>query len=218
MMAVGETTDISSQIGDVKMTDDKTAKAQPTLAELESKVQRLTNQVSEDTKTAESAEKTFASAIKNGDVDGALKMADVRTAAKATLAKSESQLKTATNAIASAKHAASADKIAAIHDQMRDNGAVNGFMAALEPFGVTQIRVERSAETGKLLINSTGPSAPKRSGGGGGGNGRGQPLTVDGKAFDSANAALMHHYPDFTGKMGRTAIVARLINAGHEVS
>lgn len=202
------------------MADDTTTKAPPTLAELEGKVQRLTNQVSADTKLAEKADSAFASAVKNGNVDDALKLADERTTAKATLAKSQSQLKTATGAIESAKHAANADKIAAVHDDVRDGKlTVPEAFAKLQQFGVKRLVVEMSDETGKLIITSAGPKAPKRSGGGGGGgNGRGQPLTVDGKVFDSANAALMEHYPDFTGKMGRSAIVARLVNAGHEVS
>ena len=156
--------------------------------------------------------------MKSGDVDKALELADARQTAKAVVTKSEAQHKSATKAIESAKYALNAEKIATIHDQVRSNGAVVGYFEALEQFGVTRLVLERSEETGKIIVNSSGPKSPKRSGGGGGGGGRGQSLTVDGQSFDSASAALTSFRPDFTGKMGRAAIVSWLINAGHEVS
>lgn len=201
------------------MADDTTTKAPPTLAELEGKVQRLTNQVETDGKAAAQSEALFASAVKKGDVDKALELADERTTAKSVATKSASQLETAKRAVASAKHAANADKVAAIHDQMRDDAQVQGYFAALQAFGVTRITVERSEETGKLLINSVGPSAPKRtrSGGGGGSNGRGQSVTVDGTEYASASAALHAFFPE-AGPLNRDSILSKLAGAGHTVA
>lgn len=144
-------------------TETETKKAPPTLQELEGKVQRLTNQVTTDASAAQSAEKAFADAVKKGDVDKALELADARSSAKATTAKSTSQLATATNAVKSAKHAANADKVAAIHDELRDNSTMQDFFKSFEQFGVTRVTIERSEETKKLLINSIGPSAPKKA-------------------------------------------------------
>ena len=197
------------------MADD-TTKAAPTLTELEGKVERLRTQESNDAKLSHDADAAFANAVKKGDVDKALELADARSTSKGVTAKSTSQLETAKRAVASAKHAANADKVAAIHDQMRDSREVDGYFTALAAFGVTRVTVERSDETGKLLVNSIGPSAPKRSGGGGGG--KGQPLTVDGQVFPSAAAALQHHFPEFTGKVGVEAIAAKLKTAGHTVA
>lgn len=198
------------------MADEKVA---PTLAELEAKVSRLASQVDADVKAAATANDAFTRAVKSGDVDKALELADTRTAAKSTVAKSESQLKSAKSAVASAKHAANADKIAALHDQIRTNKELELEFVELEKYGIKRVVLERSEETGKIIVNSVGPQAPKRQrASNGGGGGRGEPLTVDGQAFDSASAALMHFRPDFDGKMGRSAIVSWLANNGHEVS
>lgn len=192
-----------------------TENTQPTVAELEQKVGRLAKQVEADQKAAEAANSAFASAVKSGNVDRALELADERTARKTTAAKSVAQHKTATNAVASATRAANAGKIARVHDIMRDDKAITGHFTELESYGITRLVIERSEE-GKLIINSAGPTI-KRSGGGGGG-GKGQPITVDGTEFASAAAALAQFRPDFTGKMGVSAIRSWLTNAGHEVS
>ncbi len=199
------------------MAEDTETKAQPTVAELEAKEKRIANQVAEDTNATARASDAFAKAVKSGNVDQALELADARGKAQATLAKNQSQLKTAQNAVKSAQHAANHDRILSVEDSIR--GQIASGMEKLEALGVTKISIERSEETGKLLINSAGPTVKRtRAPGGGGGGGRGEPLTVDGQSFDSASAALTHHRPDFEGKMGRSAIVSWLVNAGHEVS
>lgn len=143
-----------------KMAEEKT---QPTVAELEAKVQRLAKQVEVDSQVEAAASDGFTKAVKSGNVDRALELADERTAAKAASAKSTSQLKSAQSAVASAKHALNADKIAALHDGMRSDPAFNNYFQKLEGFGIKRVTLERSEETGKLLVNSTGPSAPKKA-------------------------------------------------------
>ncbi len=174
-------------------TETETVKAPPTVAELEGKVQRLTNQVQIDAKASADADNAFAKAVKSGNVDEALKLADERGKSHAAASKSEGQLKTAQNAVKSAKHALNADKVAAIHDQMHNDAAVNGFMQALEAFGVTQIRIERSEGTGKLLVNSIGPSAPKvkRTSSNGGNRGTAS-WDVGGQSFTSRELIEAH--------------------------
>ncbi|KKN01342.1 hypothetical protein LCGC14_1128680 [marine sediment metagenome] len=197
---------------------DETKEA-PSVAELEGKIARLANQVETDAKLAVQAEDAFAKAVKSGDVDKALELADARQTAKAVVAKSEAQHKSATRAIESAKYALNADAIAAIHNDVRDGKvSIPDAFVKLEVYGVTRLVVERSEETGKLLVNTSGPKAPKRSGGGGGGgNGRGQPVTVDGEEFASASAALHRFFPD-SGPLNRDSILSKITNAGHEVS
>ena len=200
------------------MTDEKET-APPTVAELEGKVSRLATQVDVDTKALESVTTSFKAIVKSGDVDKALEVAADRTAVQATLVKSTSQLKTAKAAVTSANFAASAEKIADIHNRVRDGKlSLTDAFGQLEALGVTKLTVERSEETGKLIINSAGPNVKRARAGGSGGGGKGSPLTVDGETFDSAAAALAQHRPDFEGKMGRSAIVSWLTNAGHEVA
>ncbi len=198
------------------MSDEKTEVTQPTVAELEAKVGKLGNQLTIDTKAVDEATAAFKSVMKSGDVDKALESADARTKAIAALAKTTSQLKTAKNAITSANYAASAEKIAAIHEAMRGSGDIRGAFEKLTQLGVTKVTLETSEETGKLIINSTGP-AVKRTRGGGGTGSRGQTLTVDGEEYASASAACRAFYPD-SGPLNRESIISKLTNAGHEVS
>ena len=168
------------------MTQDTAQKAPPTAAQLEEKVKRLQTQVETDTKASQGASDAFARAVKSGNVDEALKLADARTAAKSTLVKSESQLKTAAGAVASAKHAANADKVAAIHDAIRDDPKVGDYFSQLEGYGVKRITLERSEETSKLLVNSVGPTAPKKARASTNGGNRGTAeWMVGGQAFTS---------------------------------
>lgn len=199
---------------------DETTKVAPTLAELEAKVSRLSNQVEADKAAATSATDAFSKAVKSGNVDAALDLADKRTSAQVTVGKSISQHKSAMAAVQSAKWAANAEQVASVHDDVRDGKiTVPDAFKKLEAFGVERLVVERSGETGKLLINSSGPTLKKaRGGGGGGGGGKSTPVTVDGQSFASAAAALAHFRPDFTGKMGVSAITSWLTNNGHEVS
>lgn len=204
------------------MADNETTGATtvaPTIAELEAKSQRLANQVTIDQKAVSDAEAKFASAVKSGNVEAAASAADGRTTAKATLATSERQAGTAASAITSAKYAQNAEKAAVVHDQMRDDKAITGYFTTLEALGVVRVVLERSPETGKLLVNSAGPTPPKkaRTGGGGGGNGRGQSMTVDGQVFASASAAMKAFFPE-SGPLNRTSIESKLVNAGHSVS
>lgn len=202
------------------MTDEATTKVAPTLAELEAKVSRLSNQVEADKATATSATDAFAKAVKSGNVDAALDLADKRTSAQVTVGKSISQHKSAMAAVQSAKWAANAEQVATIHDDVRDGKiTVPEAFKKLEAFGVERLVVERSSETGKLLINSSGPTLKRtRGSGGGGGNGkRGQPVTVDGTEYASASAAHLAFFPD-AGPLNRQSIIDKIINAGHEVS
>ena len=187
----------------------------PTVEELRAKVTRLTTQVAEDTKAVESATGNFRSVMKSGDVDKALEAADARTKAQSTLAKSTSQLKTATNAVTSANYAQNAEKIAKLHDEVRDSKLAPVF-TRLEELGVTKLTVERSEESGKLVINSAGPTVKRPRSSGGTGS-RGQSLTVDGKEYTSASQAMRDFYPD-SGPLNRDSIISKLTNAGHEVS
>ena len=197
------------------MTDETTGA--PTVAELEGKVSRLTAQVDADTKAVETATASFKSVVKSGDVDKALVVANERTEAMATLAKSTSQLKTAKAAVTSANYAASAEKIAAIHDKLRGHREVEGLFNELVALGVTKVTMERSEETGKLVINSAGPNVKRTRAAGSGTGSRGQSLTVDGEEFASASAAIRQFFPD-SGPLNRESIISKLANAGHEVS
>ena len=177
------------------MTQETVEKAAPTIEELEGKVQRLANQVGIDGKAEQDANNAFAKAVKSGNVEQALELADTRQTAKATAAKSAAQHKTAQSAVASAKHAQNADKVAAIHDQIRDNDVVNTFMAGLEQFGVSQLRIERSEETNKLIVNSIGPAAPKKARASSNGGSRGTAeWGVGGQTFTSRE--LLDAHPD----------------------
>ena len=189
----------------------ETAQA-PTLAELEKRVSQLTAQVGTDQRAADSAQSAFASAVKSGNVEQALVTADSRTSALATVAKTAGQLKTAQNAVNSAKLAANAGKVADLNDSARDG--LGKLLAQYEALGIVRVSFERT-DAG-VIVNAVGPSAPKspRAGGGGGG-GRGQSCTWDGQAFASYGAALMHFFPEFEGKMGVAAITSKLANAGH---
>jgi hypothetical protein len=95
-------------------------------------------------------------------VDKALETADARNTAKSASAKAAGQVKSATSAVQSAKHAANADKIAVVHGEIRADGKMEGYFQRLEGLGVNRVTIERSEETGKLVINSSGPQAPKR--------------------------------------------------------
>jgi len=170
------------------MTQDTAEKAPPTLQELEGKVQRLTQQVTNDTKAALSANDQFVAAVKSGDVDKALEAGESRTKANAARGKSESQLKTATNAVNSQKLSANAGKRADIHDAMRQDKSVVGHVNALINLGAEWVKIEKG-EDGTLTINSGGAdikAARKSSGGGGGGGSRGTASwEVDGKSYTS---------------------------------
>ncbi len=166
------------------MTQD-TEKAPPTLAELEGKVQRLSAQVAIDEKAANAASSEFASAVKSGDVDKALELADARGKANATLSKTHSQFKTAQNAIKSAQYAANAEKIAKLHDELRDS-KLSPIFVRLEALGVDLVTIDRSEESGKLIINSSGPAVKRTRATGSGGGSRGTAnWEVNGQTFTS---------------------------------
>jgi len=189
--------------------------AQPTVAELEAKVARLTQQVETDDKLVKTAEGAIQSAMKSNDLVRVLELSSARETAIRSVEKTASQLKTATGAITSAKRAANAGKIADIHTQMANSREVNDFMAKLGALDCKWAKLEISEETGKLIVNSP-ETTPKRASGGGG-NGRGQPVTVDGTEFASANAALKEYFGD-SGPLSRKSILSKLVNAGHKVS
>ncbi len=199
------------------MTDEKTEVTAPTVVDLEAKVGKLGNQLTIDAKAVEEATASFKQVMKSGDVDKALESADARTKAIAAFAKTTSQLKTAKNAITSANYAASAEKIASIHEAMRGSGDIRGAFQKLTELGVTKVTLEKSEETGKLIINSTGPAVKRTRAAGGGTGSRGQTLTVDGEEYASASAACRAFYPD-SGPLNRESIISKLTNAGHEVA
>ena len=199
------------------MVDEAETKTAPTVAELEAKVARLVTQVETDTKAVAGVDEAVKRAMKSGDLDEVLKATDSRTASLATLAKSTSQLKTAKGAVTSANYAANADAIATIHNQVRDGKLNMGdAFSRLEGLGVTKLTVERSEESGKLVINSAGPTVKRPRSSGGTGS-RGQPVTVDGTEYASASAAMKAFYPD-SGPLNRDSIISKLTNAGHEVA
>ena len=178
------------------MTQNTAEKAPPTLQELEGKVQRLTTQVANDAKAKATADEQFTRAVKSQDVDLAIAAGDARSATRATLAKSESQLKTAQGAVTSAKYAVNADKIVALHEQVRTNKELGLEFVELEKYGVTKLTIERAEESGKLIINSAGPNVkkPRASGSGGGGNRGTASWEVDGQSFTSRE--LIDAHPD----------------------
>ncbi|KKM84486.1 hypothetical protein LCGC14_1298600 [marine sediment metagenome] len=174
------------------MTQDTAEKAPPTLAELEGKVQRLTQQVANDAKAAEAANGAFVSAVKSGDVDKALEAGESRASTKQALGKSQSQLKTATNAVNSQKLSANAGKRADIHDAMRQDKSVVGHVNALFTLGAEWVKLEKGEEPGSLIVNSGGADirAPRKSGGGGS---RGTASwDVDGKSYTSRELIEAH--------------------------
>ena len=167
------------------MAQETEAKAPPTVAELEGKVQRLDAQARTDGQSALDAGKAFAAAVKSGDVDKALELADARAKANSTLGKTNSQLKTAQSAVESATRAQNVGKIADIHTAMSEDKAVNGFTEALEKLGCKWTKIERSEETGKLIINSP-ETTPKRTRASSNGGSRGTASwEVDGQSFTS---------------------------------
>ena len=206
------------------MTDDQTtgegttAVAPPTVEQLGGKVTKLENQLVIDQKAVDDTTSTFKQVMKSGDVDKALEAADSRTAAIAALTKTTSQLKTAKAAVTSANYAANAEKIADIHNRIREGklNLADGF-GQLGNMGVTKLTVEISEETGKLVINSAGPNVKRSRASGSGTGSRGQSLTVDGEEFASASAAIRQFFPD-SGPLNRESIISKLANAGHEVS
>ena len=168
------------------MTQDTAEKAPPTLAELEGKVQRLQAQSETDFKASVAAGDAFARAVKSGDVDKALELADARSEANAASQKTASQLKTAANAVSSQKLSANAGKRADIHDAMRGDKSVVGHVNALFSLGAEWVKLEKG-EDGTLVINSGGADikAPRKSGGGGGGSRGTASWEIDGQSFTS---------------------------------
>jgi hypothetical protein len=179
---------------DEVVTETITEKAPPTLAELEGKVQRLTQQVANDGKAYESADAAFRAAVKSGDVDKALETGDTRAKAGNAVGKSHSQLKTATNAVNSQKLSANAGKRADVHDAMRESAPVAGHVKALFNLGAEWVKITLDSD-GKLEVNSGGADikAPRKSGGGGGGGSRGTASwEVDGKSYTSRELIEAH--------------------------
>ncbi len=197
---------------------DETETKVPTVAELEAKVARLVTQVETDTKAVAGVDEAVKRAMKSGALDEVLAATDSRTALLAALNKSTSQLKTARNAVTSANYSANAEKIAGIHNLLRDakTNLPDAFMQ-LQDMGVTKLSVEISEETGKLVINSAGPNVKRTRAAGSGTGSRGQTLTVDGEEYASASAACRAFFPS-SGPLNRDSIISKLTNAGHKVA
>ena len=167
------------------MTQDTAEKAPPTLAELEGKVQRLTNQVTQDASAMQKVDDAVARAIKSGDVAQVLAATDARTAAIKDSGKSASQLKTAQSAVNSQKLAANAGKRADIHDAMRQDKSVVGHVNALFSLGAEWVKLEKG-EDGTLVINSGGADIKKTRAPSSNGGSRGTASwEVDGQSFTS---------------------------------
>jgi len=161
-------------------------KAPPTLAELEGKVQRLTNQVAQDASAMQKIDDAVARAIKSGDVAQVLAATDARTSAIKDSGKSASQLKTAQNAVNSQKLTANAGKRADVHDAMRSDKSVAGHVNALFNLGAEWVRIEKGEEAGSIVINSGGADIKKTRAPSANGGSRGTASwEVDGQSFTS---------------------------------
>jgi len=168
-----------------KMTQEATEKAPPTVAELEGKVQRLTNQVSADAQAMQKIDDAVAYAIKSGDVAQVLEATDARTSAIKDSGKSATQLKTAQSAVNSAKLAANAGKRADIHDAMRADKSVAGHANALFTLGAEWVKLTVDSD-GKLEVNSGGGEIKKARAPSSNGGSRGTASwEVDGQSFTS---------------------------------
>ena len=160
-------------------------KAPPTVAELEGKITRLENQVNVDLGVGTTASDAFAKAVKTGDVDRALGLADARSKAQAAIAKSASQLKTARSAVASAKLAANAGKRADVHGAMRQDKSVVGHAQTLFSLGAEWVKLTLDSD-GKLEVNSGGGEIKKTRAPSSNGGSRGTASwEVDGQTFTS---------------------------------
>ena len=178
--------------GDGKMAEDTATKAPPTIGELEGKVQRLTQQVANDVKASEGTSNAFASAVKSGNVERALELADSRSKAQSSLAKSQSQLKTATSAVNSQKLAANAGKRADVHNAMRNDKSVVGHFQALKALGAEWVKLELDSD-GDLMINSGGAEIKKTRAPSTNGGSRGTAnWDVDGQSFTSRELIEAH--------------------------
>ena len=174
------------------MTQDTAEKAPPTLAELEGKVQRLTNQVTQDASAMQKVDDAVARAIKSGDVAQVLAATDARTAAIKDSGKSASQLKTAQSAVNSQKLAANAGKRADIHDAMRGDKSVVGHVNALFSLGAELVKLEKG-EDGALVISSSGAEIKKTRAPSANGGSRGTASwEVDGQSFTSRELIEAH--------------------------
>ncbi|KKL53238.1 hypothetical protein LCGC14_2277490, partial [marine sediment metagenome] len=103
-------------------------------------------------------------------------------------AKTESQLKTAQGAVTSAKYAVNADAIAGIVNDVRDGKiSLPDAFKELQTFGVIKLVTEVSEETGKLILQASGPNVkkPRAPGSGGGGNRGTASWEVEGQNYTS---------------------------------
>jgi hypothetical protein len=174
-----------------KMTQE--AKAPPTLQELEGKVQRLTQQVSQDAQAMQKVDDAVARAIKSGDVAQVLEATDARTTAIKDSGKSTSQLKTAQSAVNSAKLSANAGKRADIHDAMRQDKSVAGHFRALVALGAEWVKLEMGEEAGSIIINSGGAEIKKTRAPSSNGGSRGTASwEVDGTSYTSRELIEAH--------------------------
>lgn len=167
------------------MTQDTAEKAPPTLQELEGKVQRLTNQVSQDATAMQKIDDAVARAIKSGDVAQVLSATDARTNAIKDSGKSASQLKTAQSAVNSQKLAANAGKRADVHNAMRQDKSVVGHATTLFSLGAEWVKLTLDSD-GKLEVNSGGGEIKKTRAPSENGGSRGTASwEVDGQSFTS---------------------------------
>ncbi len=174
------------------MTQDTAEKAPPTVAELEGKAQRLTNQSQIDSKNVTAAGEAFAKAVKSGDVDRALELADARGKAQEAAKKSASQLKTATSAVNSAKLAANAGKRADVHNVMREDRTIIGHVKALFSLGAEWVKFELDSD-GDIIVNSGGGEIKKTRAPSTNGGSRGTASwEVDGQSFTSRELLEAH--------------------------
>jgi len=167
-------------------------KAPPTVAELEGKVARLTEQTNQDNRAIVDATNELAKAGKSSSIEAMVEASSAREAAVKSAGKTASQLKTVISAVASTKLAANAGKRADIHDAMRGDKSVVGHANALFSLGAEWVKLEKDSD-GDLMVNSGGADIKKTRAPSANGGSRGTASwEVEGQAFTSKELVEAH--------------------------
>jgi len=168
------------------------AKAPPTVAELEGKIARLTEQTNQDNRAIVDATNELAKAGKSGSIEAMVEASSARETTVKSAGKTASQLKTAISAVVSAKLAANAGKRADIHDAMRQDKSVVGHVNALFSLGAEWVKLEKDSD-GDLMVNSGGAEIKKTRAPSSNGGSRGTASwEVEGQAFTSKELVEAH--------------------------
>jgi len=199
-----------------------------TLASEGARIKRLEADLADAVKAQETAITAMTKRQKDASTDELLALADDVRVAKSKCDGVQATINASQRTIGRLEWEAKSAKLTAvlnpIASQVRQ--AIVNAKATMTEFKVTGVVVtvtDVDKADVMVAVKPTGPDVPKPpakrgSGGGGGGGGGRVPLTVDDTEYASANAALMAIFPDFEGKMGRQAIIAKLEKAGHTVS